>query len=58
VQSCGVFSEARNAVEAAQVSMWLVQGDWLAVDRWAVSHEKHFGKHDLFRFEDEIIHLT
>jgi len=26
IQTCGVFSEARSAVETTQVKMWLVQG--------------------------------
>jgi ATP/maltotriose-dependent transcriptional regulator MalT len=39
IHTGGVFSEARNAVEAAQVRVWLAQEDWLAVDRWAIAHE-------------------
>ena len=58
IQTCGVFSEARSAVEAAQVKLWLAQGDWLAVDRWAAALEKRFGSHDPFRFEDELTHIT
>jgi ATP/maltotriose-dependent transcriptional regulator MalT len=58
IQTCGVFSEVRNAVEAAQVKMWLLQGDWLAVDRWVARLEKRFGSQDLFRYEDELIHIT
>jgi LuxR family maltose regulon positive regulatory protein len=38
--------------------MWLVQGDWLAVDRWAATLENHFSSHDPFRFEDELTHIT
>ena len=45
-------------VEAAQVKLWLVQGDWLAVDRWAATLEKRFGSHDPFRYEDELTHIT
>ena len=58
MQTCGVFSEARSAVEAAQVKLWLVQGDWPAVDRWAATLEKRFGSHDPFRYEDELTHIT
>jgi LuxR family maltose regulon positive regulatory protein len=58
VQTCGVFSEARSVVEAAQVKSWLIQGDWLAVDRWAATLEKRFGSHDPFRYEDELTYIT
>ena len=58
VQTCGVFSEARYALEAAQVKMWLVQGDWLSVERWAAALEKRFASPDPFRFEDELTHIT
>jgi LuxR family maltose regulon positive regulatory protein len=58
VQTCGVFSEARNVVEAAQVKLWLVQGDRLTVDRWAAALEKRFESHDPFRYEDELIQIT
>ncbi len=58
IQTCGVFSEARNAVEAAEVKTWLVQGDWSAINRWAAPLEKRFGSHDPFRYEDELIHIT
>lgn len=58
VMSCGVFSEARCAVEAAQVKMWLVQGDWPSVDRWAAEFGKRFDSPDPFRFEDELTHIT
>jgi LuxR family maltose regulon positive regulatory protein len=58
VQTCGVFSEARNVVKAAQVKMWLVQGDWSSVDRWSASLEKRFGSPDPFRFEDELTYIT
>lgn len=58
IQTCGVFSEARSAVETVQVKMWLLQGDWLAVDRWVARLEKRFGSQDLFRYEDELTHIT
>ncbi|MGE5464122.1 MAG: LuxR C-terminal-related transcriptional regulator, partial [Syntrophothermus sp.] len=58
IRTCGVFSEARNAVEAAQVKMWLVQGDELAVNHWVAAVEKRFGSNDPFHYEDELAHIT
>jgi LuxR family transcriptional regulator, maltose regulon positive regulatory protein len=58
VQTCGVFSEARNVVEAAHVKLWLAQGDRLAVDRWVATLEKRCESHDPFRYEDELIYIT
>ncbi|OGO38352.1 MAG: hypothetical protein A2W35_04080 [Chloroflexi bacterium RBG_16_57_11] len=58
IRTCGVFSEARSAVEAAQVKMWLLQGDWSSVDRWVAKLEKRFGLHDPYRYEDELAHIT
>ncbi|HLO30945.1 MAG TPA: LuxR C-terminal-related transcriptional regulator [Anaerolineales bacterium] len=58
LKTCGVFSEARSAVETAQVKLWLIKGDWPSVDRWVATLEKHFGLHDPFRYEDELIHIT
>jgi ATP/maltotriose-dependent transcriptional regulator MalT len=58
IQTCGVFSEARSAVETAQVKMWLIQGEWLAVDHWVAALEKRLGPHDPFRYEDELTHIT
>lgn len=58
IQTCSVFSEAHGAVEASQVKMWLVQGDSLAVDRWAAALEKRFDSQDSFRYEDELTHIA
>jgi LuxR family maltose regulon positive regulatory protein len=59
IQTCGVFSEARNAVEAAQIKMWLVQGDWQEAARWVASFdEKTSGEDDPFRFMDELAKIT
>ncbi|MEJ2350299.1 MAG: hypothetical protein P8Y03_10980, partial [Anaerolineales bacterium] len=58
IQTCGVFSEARSAVETAQVKLWRVQGDWPSIDRWAATLEERFVFHDPFRFEDELTHIT
>ena len=56
-RTCGIFSEARNEVEATQVKLWLLQGDWLAVERWETTLEKRFGSDDPFRYEDELTHI-
>jgi len=58
IQTCGVFSEARSAVEAAQVKMWLLQGDWPSVDRWVAPLEKRFASHAPFQYEDELARIT
>ena len=58
IQTCGIFSEARSAVDAAQVKLWLLQGNWLAVSRWAVTLEQRFGSHDPFQYEDELTDIT
>ena len=58
IRTCGVFSEARSAVEAAQEKLWLEQGDWSEVDRWAAAPEKRFLSSDPFRYEDELTHIT
>jgi len=58
IQTCGVFSEARSAVETAQVKMWLLQEDWLAVDRWMAAVEHRLESHDPFRYEDELTRIT
>ena len=58
IQTCGVFSEARNAVEAAQIQWWLAQGDRSSVDRWITTLEKRLGLHDSFPYEDELTHIT
>jgi len=58
IQTCGVFSEARSTVEAAQVKMWLLQEDWLAVDRWMAAVEHRFGSHNPFRYEAELTRIT
>ena len=58
IRTCGVFSEARSAVEAAQEKLWLVQGDWSEVHRWAAALEKRFRSPDPFRYEDELTHIT
>jgi LuxR family maltose regulon positive regulatory protein len=58
VQTCGIFSEARSAVDAAQVKLWLLQQDWSAVDRWIAALEKRFESHEPFQYEDELTHIS
>jgi LuxR family maltose regulon positive regulatory protein len=58
IQTRGVFSEARNAVEIAQVKLWLAQGDLQAANRWAASQEERLTSDDLFGFENELTHIT
>ncbi len=58
IQTSGVFSEARNAVEVAQVKLWLAQGDLQAATRWFASREDRSGSDDRFRFENELTHIA
>jgi ATP/maltotriose-dependent transcriptional regulator MalT len=58
IQSRGVFSEARHAVEIAQVKLWLARGDRQAADRWAASQEERLSSDDLFGFENELAHIA
>ena len=58
VETSGVFSEARQAAQIAQVELWLAQGDVQAVQRWAASLEARAGAEDRLRFEDEGTHIT
>lgn len=58
IQTRGVFSEARHAVEIAQVKLWLAQGDLQAANRWAASQEERLSSDDLFGFENELTHIT
>jgi len=58
IQTRGLFSEARHAVEIAQVKLWLAQGDFQAASRWAASQEERFSSDGRFGFEDELTHIT
>jgi ATP/maltotriose-dependent transcriptional regulator MalT len=58
IQTRGVFSEARRAVEIAQVRLWLAQGDFQAANRWAASQAKRLGSDDRFGFENELADIT
>jgi LuxR family maltose regulon positive regulatory protein len=58
IQAGSIFSEARSAMDAAQVRLWLVQGDRSSVDRWVAALGERFGPHDPFQYEDELAHIT
>jgi LuxR family maltose regulon positive regulatory protein len=58
IQIRGVFSEARKAVEIAQVKLWLAQGDLQAATHWAASLLRRLGSDDPFRFENEVTHIA
>jgi len=58
IQTNSVFSEARHAVELAQVKLWLAQGDRQAAHRWAESLHERLDSDDPFRFENELAHIT
>ena len=59
IHDCGVFSEARNAVETNQVKYWLAQGDWQAADRWAASFDREANDlDDPFQFKVELAQIT
>jgi LuxR family maltose regulon positive regulatory protein len=57
-QTRGVFSEARNAVEIAQVKLWLALGDMKAAKRWAASQQARLSADDRFRFDLELAHIA
>jgi ATP/maltotriose-dependent transcriptional regulator MalT len=58
IRTCGVFSEAHDAVWTAQVKLWLTQDDSLAVSRWSASLEKGISSGDPLRFECELARIT
>lgn len=58
IRTCGVFSEARSAVETAQVRLWLAQGDWSSINRWAADQVQRFDSYGEYQYEDEIAHIT
>jgi LuxR family maltose regulon positive regulatory protein len=58
IQARGVFSEARRAVEIAQVKLWLAPGDLQAAKRWAASQEERLSSDDRFGFENELAQIT
>jgi len=55
----GFYPEARGAVEAAQVKLWLAQEDLPSAVRWAASIDKKvLSSDDPFRFKDELTQIT
>jgi len=58
IHSNGVFPEAHDAVSAAEVRLWLAQGNSLAVNRWSDSFEIDYAPADSFRFENELENIT
>ena len=58
IQTCGVFSEARDTVETAQVKLWLAQDDSPAVSRWSTTLERNLSLGDPIRFEYELACIT
>jgi LuxR family maltose regulon positive regulatory protein len=56
IQTRGVFSEARQAVEMAQVKLWLAQGDLQAASRWTPFRGERWDHR--FQFEGELAHIT
>jgi LuxR family transcriptional regulator, maltose regulon positive regulatory protein len=58
IQTSAVFSEARRAVEVAQVKLWLAQGDLLAAQRWSTSLAERLSSDGRFGFDNELAHIT
>lgn len=58
VQTRGVFSEARQAVQYARVKLWLAQGDLQSANRWAASQEEGLSSEDLAVFENELLCIS
>jgi LuxR family maltose regulon positive regulatory protein len=58
IHTGGVFSEARSAVETTQVRIWLAQGDWPPVDRWAAAPGKRFSPEGPTPYEAELVQIT
>jgi ATP/maltotriose-dependent transcriptional regulator MalT len=58
VKARGLFSEARDAVRAAQVKLWLAQGELQAAARWAASQVARSTPDDRSGFENELALVT
>jgi LuxR family maltose regulon positive regulatory protein len=58
VQTRGVFSEARNTLQFAQVKLWLAQSDTQAAACWTASQAEFFSSGEPFKFEDEVRHFA
>ena len=57
-QTNGVFSEARQAVELAQVKLWLAQGDLQSVNRWTESLQNRIRLNTPIEYENELTHIA
>lgn len=53
ISSSGVFSEARDAVAAAEIQLWLKQRNIAAVKPWVKSISRKLESEQPFRFENE-----
>ena len=58
VQTRGVFSEARQEVENAQIKIWLAQGDLQAVNRWIAAQDERINSDDLMDFDNELAQIA
>lgn len=58
IQTRGVFSEARRAVEVARVKLWLAEGALQAASRWATSQEESLSEEDSNGFENELANIV
>jgi LuxR family maltose regulon positive regulatory protein len=58
IHTSGVFSEARDTVETAEIKLQLKQGKNQAVDLWVNSLEKSIESGNPLRFENELAHIT
>jgi len=58
VQTRGVFSEARYAVQYAWVKIWLAQDDLQAANRWVVSQDERLKSDDITDFENELVYTS
>ena len=54
IHSIAVFSEARDAVTAAEIRLRIAQGNGLAAGHWTSTLEKRLRSGDPFRFEHEL----
>ena len=58
VQTRGVFSETRNAVDITQVWLWLAQGDLQAANRWVAAQEERLSFDQKTEYENELTYIT
>lgn len=58
LQTRGIFSEARNAVETSQIRFWVAQKEWSAIDRWVTARDRSLASQDPFQYEGELINIT